>query len=71
MGTTNYTSSIKVNNLMYQGTICKSKMEAGSLDGKKPIRVDDRTTVYVRITKTIKECLKIKQKYINHLNKLL
>jgi hypothetical protein len=70
MGTTNHTSKIKENNLLYQGSIIHRKLAKGTLTGKKPLYIDQNTTVYVNSDKTQAECKVIRAKYLMNMEKL-
>ena len=45
----------------------KRKLSAGSLKGKKPVKIDDRTTAYVVKAKGKKYCDQVKERYLRHI----
>lgn len=52
------TSTIRENNNTYQGKIERVKLKAGSLVGKIPIKVNEKTTVFVNPGTNIDEIIK-------------
>jgi hypothetical protein len=48
----------------YQQDIPTKKLKAGDLSGKREVRIDERTVIYVPATATDEECEQRKQAYI-------
>ena len=61
----NYLKSdyIRANNHAFQGHIPERHKSKGSLKGKKAVRIDERTVIWVNESLTDKEISEIKLKY--------
>lgn len=53
-----------------QHEIPSHKFRAGSLKGKKAIKIDDRTTAYVEKSKGKKYCDQVKEMYLHQILKV-
>jgi len=57
-------------NCFVQHEIPKKKLIAGDISDKRPVYVDERTTIYVNSDATDEQCEERKQAYLTNINRV-